>query len=82
MQDSCQGDIDKLKKELVACQADKRYYERMVERLNKEMEARMNNVKRDSKFELNKKEEKMKEIYGRVAVADYNNVFMIKIISA
>ena len=67
LQDLGEGGTDKLKKELDKVREDKKYLEKMVDRLNKEMEARINNIRNDSKAELINKDEKMKTIYGKAS---------------
>lgn len=39
----------------------------MVERLNKEMEARISNIRNDSKAEIFSKDEQIKNVFGKVS---------------
>lgn len=58
--------MDKLLKELEHAKADKRYLEKMVDRLNKEMENRIKNLKNSSTLALETKDEQLKDLYKKV----------------
>lgn len=58
--------IDKLHKQIDQLKEDKSYLENMVERLNKEMENRITNIKRDSITAIDNKDEHIKSLYTKV----------------
>ncbi|XP_067930926.1 putative leucine-rich repeat-containing protein DDB_G0290503 [Watersipora subatra] len=57
---------EQMKKELERCQADKNYYEKMVERLNGEMETRIASVRQNSTRALQVKDEHTAEVYEKL----------------
>lgn len=58
---------ERLRKDLEQVKQDKKYLEKMVDRLNHEMEVRVAAVRRDSNKVLQQTEENVANIYGKVS---------------
>lgn len=58
--------MEGLKKEVQQHKSDKIYLEKMVDRLNREMENRIINIKNDNATALNNKDDQIRELYSKV----------------